>query len=214
VKKTSGIVTVVCGIFLIGILITIESRLRHTEERLDRAESALTTMEPLRQIFEGYQASVGARTRTPYQPTQATGSPDVGTGGRDSAFAWCPATEDGGEEWLLLDYGEAVMASALTIRATWNPGSVVRVLSVGENETEGELWSGPASGEAAGMEQEIGFAQPASLRRIKLVFDTAAVPGWNEIDAVGLVGADGQTRWAREATASSAWSRNRDGAPD
>jgi hypothetical protein len=39
--------------------------------------------------------------------------------------------------------------------------------------------------------------------RIKLFIDSVAVPGWNEIDAVGLECSDGKIIWAKSAEASS-----------
>ena len=35
--------------------------------------------------------------------------------------------------------------------------------------------------------------------------DTASVPGWNEIDAIELVGRDGSRQWAVAANASSSY---------
>ncbi|MEX0713867.1 MAG: hypothetical protein WD278_16135, partial [Pirellulales bacterium] len=42
-------------------------------------------------------------------------------------------------------------------------------------------------------------------RQFKIYLDSAAVPGWNEIDAVGLLDAQGQSHWASGATASSTY---------
>jgi hypothetical protein len=50
-------------------------------------------------------------------------------------------------------------------------------------------------------------ADPPLTNRVKLYLDTAAVPGWNEIDAVELVDAEGNAQWASGSTASSAWNR-------
>ena len=41
-------------------------------------------------------------------------------------------------------------------------------------------------------------------RRIRLVLDTNRRPGWNEIDAVEIVGPDGRA-WAVDAVASSTY---------
>ena len=206
-QKTSVIVTVVGLVFLVAILITIENRLRRTEERLEQAEASLKVLEPLRRIFAGYRPMAASRTADPYQPSQATGPPDVDTYGRDSVLAWCPATEDAGEEWLVLEYHQTIEASAVSIRASWNPGVATRVLVIAEDDTTRELWSGPAIGTAAGWEQLIKFVEPTSVRRLRIEFDTAAVPGWNEVDAVGLLDAEGQFHWVEEAAASSSWSR-------
>jgi hypothetical protein len=53
--------------------------------------------------------------------------------------------------------------------------------------------------------QKLTLKQPARLRGLKLYFDTAAVPGWNEVDAVGVVTATGKRYWAVEAEASGFW---------
>ena len=40
---------------------------------------------------------------------------------------------------------------------------------------------------------------------IKVYIDTTRTRGWNEIDAVELIGTDGSRQWASEATASSSF---------
>jgi hypothetical protein len=40
---------------------------------------------------------------------------------------------------------------------------------------------------------------------IKVYLDTARVPGWNEVDAVELIGKDGSRQWAKRASASSTY---------
>jgi hypothetical protein len=41
--------------------------------------------------------------------------------------------------------------------------------------------------------------------RIRIHLDSPAVAGWNEIDAVGLLDAEGTVHWAVQATASSTY---------
>jgi hypothetical protein len=41
--------------------------------------------------------------------------------------------------------------------------------------------------------------------RVKLYLDSKGVPGWNEIDAVGLRESGGKTHWATSADASSTY---------
>jgi hypothetical protein len=43
-------------------------------------------------------------------------------------------------------------------------------------------------------------------REIRLIVDTDRVPGWNEIDAVELIGASGVRQWVQSARASSSYS--------
>ena len=44
-----------------------------------------------------------------------------------------------------------------------------------------------------------------TARAVKVYLDTRRVPGWNEIDAVEMVGRDGQRQWASQARASSSF---------
>jgi hypothetical protein len=44
---------------------------------------------------------------------------------------------------------------------------------------------------------------------VKVYLDTARVPGWNEIDAVQIIGRDGSQQWAKHATASSTYAEPR-----
>ena len=44
-----------------------------------------------------------------------------------------------------------------------------------------------------------------AFNRIKIYIDSPAVPGWNEIDAVGLRDADGETQWATDVVASTSF---------
>jgi hypothetical protein len=45
---------------------------------------------------------------------------------------------------------------------------------------------------------------------VRVYLDTAKVPGWNEIDAVELIGRDGTRQWAVSATASSTYAQGRE----
>lgn len=195
-------------VLLVGLLfIPLEQRLGETERRLMAAEEALKVLEPLQKIFGDLNPDIQSGTEFPYAAVQATGEPNSTVPGRDSVLAWCSAVEDGGEEWLKLDFGKSIEADAVRIHAATGPGAVVRVLAVDGTGTERKLWAGPAQEGTSGLEQEIRFPSSLKIRRIKLFLDTGAVTGWNEIDAVALVGTDGVPHWAVGAEASSVWSK-------
>ena len=44
---------------------------------------------------------------------------------------------------------------------------------------------------------------------MKVYLDTKRVAGWNEIDAVELIGRDGSRQWAKGASASSSYGASR-----
>ena len=117
---------------------------------------------------------------------QASGPPDTHRDG-DHSSAWAPAVRNGGLEWIELTYGLRVVPTQVCIRETYNPGFVTKV-EADDAGTWRELWSGhDPTAESPGI-----FSPPLSgntfaTTRIRITIDTS-VSGWNEIDAVELVG--------------------------
>jgi len=137
-------------------------------------------------------------------PEQVIGEPDTLTAG-DIPTAWAPLEQNGGEEWLKLDYAQAVDITEVRVRETYNPGAVAKVTAVLPGGREVTLWEGVEPRHEAPV--EMGFAVTAAVRAatVKVYLDTRRVPGWNEIDAVQLLGRDGSQQWATNATASSTY---------
>jgi len=156
---------------------------------------------------EDVSASSASQPAVPrlWGPEQATGAPDTWPKSGDIGTAWASKTPDGQPEWIELGYRTPLKPTALLIYETFNPGAVNRVTAIGADGKETELWSG-ADPTPVGSEKGISVIpiRPASeLSRIRVYLDSQKVPGWNEIDAVGLVDEAGQTSWAVSATASS-----------
>jgi hypothetical protein len=141
-----------------------------------------------------------------YEPIQATGPPNANSSG-DSSSAWCPATANGGVEWLILEYEKPLVPKAIVLHENIEPGAVVRVTHYPTFGREQTLWEGaytPTEG-ANNMVATLPVTTATKTQRIKVYLDTAAGPDWNEIDAVGMVDGAGQVSWAVGASASSAW---------
>ena len=140
---------------------------------------------------------------------QATGPPDTPQSG-DIQTAWASSTPDAGPEWLVLDYETPVTAQSVEIHETYNPGAVHRISVFGADGKELIAWSGidPTPTSALRGISRIPLGIDFAVTRIKVYIDSAAVPGWNEIDAVGLVDEKGRTHWATRAYASSSFGRN------
>lgn len=148
---------------------------------------------------------------TNWSPGQAIGAPDTPTTGGDQVTAWASATTDAQEEWLSLDYAEAVVPTAVKIYETCSTGAVKKVSVFTPEGKEVEAWSGidpspPGRGLAL---SEIPLHTNIATRRVKVYLDSQRVPGWNEIDAVGLVSAGGKLQWAVGADASSTYASAR-----
>jgi hypothetical protein len=126
-----------------------------------------------------------------YGAIQSTGAPNV-PGYADDGRAWASASADNQEEWLELTYAKAVHATGVRVRQTFNPGAIKQIELYDETGQTHVVWSGvdPARG---GQPQIAWFgvkfaATPFSTQHIRIVLDSPAVKGWNEIDAVQLVG--------------------------
>jgi hypothetical protein len=138
---------------------------------------------------------------------QVTGPPNT-AGPGDISTAWASATQDGQQEWLLLEYEKSVVPTAILIHETYNPGAVFKVTHVPRWGKEKVLWEGtdPISIGKNGWVSRLSVTAGIRTGRIKVYVNSPAVPGWNEIDAVGLeYGDDKQVIWAERATASSSY---------
>ncbi|HKB16971.1 MAG TPA: hypothetical protein VKF62_12975 [Planctomycetota bacterium] len=153
--------------------------------------------------------------KRPWGPEQATGQPDTPTAG-DHASAWASLTPDGGNEWLLLEFPEAAQPSGVRVHESYNPGAVTQASVLHADGREEFVWAGadptpPGAGQGVSW---IPFRTQGKTRKVKLYLNSAGVPGWNEIDAVGLVDVAGRLQWASAASASSSYASRAEGTTD
>ncbi len=136
-----------------------------------------------------------------WSAAQATGAPDAGAN-RDDPRAWATRAAEMGEQWLELTYSPPLRASSVCIFEVNSPGAITALIAFDEQGGEHALWSGTDPTQTAGP-FEIEFPSTAyRVARIRVVLDTDRRQGWNEIDAVELIGPDGRA-WASGAVASS-----------
>jgi hypothetical protein len=125
-----------------------------------------------------------------WSASQATGEPDT-MAYADQATAWAPAASEAGDEWIELTYERALVPAAVEIRETSGAGCVIRVEAWHEEDDEWVvLWEGtdPSPDELTVFSPPLDRSTSAT-KRIRITIDTG-VPGWNEIDAVALVGTE------------------------
>lgn len=141
-------------------------------------------------------------------PMQAAGPPDTPTFG-DHPTAWAPKSVDGSPEWLQLTYDRPLRIRSIEVHETFRPGALTRVALVTDAGREVVAWSGvdptPSTlgGGVSHIPVQIDPKNLPAVRKVKLYQGVPAVPGWNEIDAVGAVDEAGVTHWATSARASS-----------
>jgi len=137
---------------------------------------------------------------------QALGAPNTERAG-DLPTAWASREPDAGPEWLAVGFDHAVDVAEIRVRETFNPGAISKVTAL-ENGREVLLWEGTAAGGVAPRDFVIPLSGNVRADSVVIHLDTARVPGWNEIDAVELVGRDGSRQWATAANASSTYAES------
>lgn len=141
-----------------------------------------------------------------WSAVQLTGEPDLPIAG-DLGTAWASKTPEMGEVWIELTYARAVSPTQVRVHETLSPGALARVdvrRPGGDWET---VWSGQATVHPAPRWFEpVLDRSDFETREVRLIVDTDRVQGWNEIDSVELIGADGTRQWVESARASSSYS--------
>lgn len=137
---------------------------------------------------------------------QATGAPDTRQAG-DIPTAWASKIPDGGVEWLELDYERAVGVDSIRVMESHNPGAISKVAVIRPDGSEETVWEGNLADSPKNELLQSDFKVPRNVegQKVRVYVDTSRVPGWNEIDAVQLVGKDGTQQWAVGSTASSSY---------
>jgi len=115
---------------------------------------------------------------------QATGAPNT-TGCGDISTAWAPSTSGAGVEWLRLVYATDAHATGFSIHETNVAGSVDQVEYIEPGGAAHVIWSA-SDGTACGNYLTITHAQTSYL--VREVRVTTSLSGWEEIDAVRLLG--------------------------
>jgi hypothetical protein len=130
-----------------------------------------------------------AKGNASYSPNQATGEPNVQTYSTTSQ-AWSSKTADSGIEWIELTFARPVHATAVRVRESSGSGAVIKIELFDEKGVAQTVWSG------ADPTKELNFLiaefQKTTFKtnRVKLTLATNVVSGWNQIDAVQLVGTE------------------------
>jgi len=154
----------------------------------------------------GVIGAAADRSARPFGPEQATGAPNTPEAG-EMPTAWVSLTPDSRKEWLLLEYPKAVKATAVRVVQTDNPGALERVTVFNHRGEEIEVWEGedPTPPISSMGTSSVAVKVDFPVQRVKVYLDSAAVPGSNAIDAVGLVDDEKKILWATSATASSSY---------
>ena len=132
-------------------------------------------------------SSYGGTGNGPFTPFQATGQPNVDKYG-NNGNAWASKNPNDGTEWIELKYDKAVYASSVKIKESSASGAVTQIELI---DTQGKnyiVWKDKDKTQGLNF-LEISFPGTSyQTRKVKITLDTKLVKGWNQIDAVQLIG--------------------------
>jgi hypothetical protein len=126
-----------------------------------------------------------------WSPVKMTGEPDVDNYG-DNGNAWASKEADKGIEWVKLTFKKPVNATEIRIRQTYGPGAVIKIELIDEKGKSNTVWEGVDKTKYEPNKIKyfnVSFEKTAyKTKAVKITLATNSVEGWNEIDAVQLVG--------------------------
>lgn len=125
-----------------------------------------------------------------WDASQATGRPNVNECIDDSS-AWASSPADT-VEWIELTYDIPVVPTEINIYQSYNPSQVVEVRVTDTNGAQYVAWSGNVKRIEACpylMTINVQLDKEIRINKVQIVIDQSILgTGWNEIDAVELVG--------------------------
>jgi hypothetical protein len=135
-----------------------------------------------------------------WSAAQAVGAPNTTRCG-DLGTAWAPLSSGSDPEWLEVGFNPPRPAAALQVHETYNAGFIYRVDLVDANNSYHTVWTGTDTTPCPGW---FTLTFPRTSYPVKAARIHTQKPGWEEIDAVGLL----DLMWATSAIASSEYSTN------
>jgi len=122
-----------------------------------------------------------------YGVIQATGAPDVYPSAADEPKAWASQTLDDMDEFITLGFTNPVKAESLWVFQTYNPGAITKI-TIKAADGDHVVYTGTAApiGACAHV-LSVSTKTCSPISSVRIDVGSKAVPGYNEIDAVGLL---------------------------
>jgi outer membrane protein OmpA-like peptidoglycan-associated protein len=124
-----------------------------------------------------------------FRAVQILGSPSKLPQTGDSKAAWSPAGADtNGDEWIKVGFEKPMKIKQVSVGENHNPGAIIRVFAYDSTDTEHLVHENVNDvPKMPGRMWNIIIPQtPYSVYAIKIVLSPSRVPGYNQIDAIGI----------------------------
>lgn len=133
-------------------------------------------------------ATASSQYSSSWAPSKAIGAPDTASCG-DLTTAWA-SQNSSGVDWLDVTFTQAVIPSHIVIYQNYNPTAVVRVEVVDTAGISHIVYEGARRREnkCPYMMDIIVEGIDVTIKEVRIHIDQSGYWGWNEIDAVQLIG--------------------------
>jgi hypothetical protein len=130
-----------------------------------------------------------AKEMDQWAANQTAGPPNVEKYA-DDGNAWAPKEQNAGLEWLDLTYVKPVHATEVRVRESYGSGAVIKIELQDHKGAWHTVWTGTDT--TKGLDYLIAKFPKTDYQatHVKVTLATNLIPGWNEIDAVQLVGTE------------------------
>ncbi len=103
--------------------------------------------------------------------------------------SWRTRNPDDGEEWVEVRFSTSVFATAVEVHETLNPGAITGIFL---RDPEGQwhsVWEGSDPSRSCPAVLRVDFSSRTfASSEVRIELNTALLPGWNQLDAVKLIG--------------------------
>lgn len=122
-----------------------------------------------------------------YKASQALGKPGKLPQLGESPVAWEPRIGGGVEEWIQVAFDHPITIRQIVIGENVNPGSVVQVLVIDKSGKPHEVYKNDNPALRTDPLLHITLKDSSVISdQVKVVINSAAIPGPNQIDAIGI----------------------------
>lgn len=141
-------------------------------------------------VLEFSSESAEAGIAKPYSAQQVLGKPNKLPAHGESPCAWRTATANNNRgEWIKVTFNKLISAQTIVIAESWNPGAVAKIKLYDEAGKEHTVYHNPTPKPIPQKAQMLVLhiaPTPYKVAALRLELQTAAVPGFNQIDAIGI----------------------------
>lgn len=121
-----------------------------------------------------------------WSAARVLGPPDVRNPGTDDDAAWASREADAPTEWIEVALPTPTRLTGIDVIESYNPGALSAVELITASGARRTVFAASATGPTGAYRRAIGFACTAEpIAAIRVTLASAAVAGWNELDAIG-----------------------------